>query len=75
MNNSTLFNEIINLEQQVLKLKGEKAELLEALQEMLIGDKEAIEEAELLGIPFPEPMLASYKKIVAVIAKNVGEQA
>lgn len=57
------------------KLIAAAPEILEALQEMVNGDKEAIEEAELLGIPFPEPMLESYKKAVAAIAKALGSQA
>ena len=48
-------------------------ELLEALQEMVAGDAEAIEEAQALGVPFPEEMLATFKKARAAIARATGE--
>lgn len=50
-------------------------DLLEALQEMVAGDAEAIEEAQALGVPFPEEMLATFKKARAAIAKATGEPA
>lgn len=50
-------------------------ELLEALQEMVAGDAEAIEEAQALGAPFPEEMLATFKKARAAIARATGETA
>ena len=59
------------------ELKAEralKAELLEALREMVAGDAEAIEDAERIGIPFPDEMLATYNKACAAIAKATGEQ-
>lgn len=48
-------------------------ELLEALQEMVDGDAEAIDEAKALGVPFPEEMLKAYRKAIAAIAKATGE--
>lgn len=59
------------------ELKAEralKAELLEALQEMVAGDAEAIEDAKRLGVPFPDEMLAAYHKARAAIARTTGEQ-
>ena len=50
-------------------------ELLEALQEMVAGDAEAIEEAQALGVPFPEEMLSTFKKARAAIARATGEPA
>jgi len=49
-------------------------DLLEALQEMVAGDAEAIEDAKRLGVPFPDEMLAAYHKARAAIAKATGEQ-
>ena len=49
-------------------------ELLEALREMVAGDAEAIEEAEALGVPFPDDMLNTYRRAVAAIAKATGGQ-
>ena len=49
-------------------------DLLEALREMVAGDAEAIEDAERIGIPFPDEMLATYNKACAAIAKATGEQ-
>ncbi len=48
-------------------------DLLEALKEMVAGDAEAIEEAQALGVPFPEEMLATFKKARAAIARATGE--
>jgi hypothetical protein len=47
-------------------------ELLAALQEMVAGDADAIEEAKTLGVPFPEELLTTYKKARAAIAKATG---
>ncbi len=47
-------------------------ELLEALQEMVAGDAEAIEDAKRLGVPFPDEMLAAYHKARAAIARATG---
>lgn len=49
-------------------------DLLEALREMVAGDTEAIEDAERIGIPFPDEMLATYNKACAAIAKATGER-
>ena len=49
-------------------------DLLEALQEMVAGDAEAIEDAKRLGVPFPDEMLAAYHKARAAIARATGEQ-
>jgi hypothetical protein len=49
-------------------------DLLEALREMVAGDAEAIEDAERIGIPFPDEMLATYNKACAAIAKATGER-
>jgi hypothetical protein len=50
-------------------------DLLAALIEMVAGDKEAIDDAQLLGIPFPDEMLATYGKACAAIAKATGGAA
>ena len=47
-------------------------ELLEALQEMVAGDAEAIAEADALGVPFPDEMLTAYRRAVAAIYKATG---
>ena len=47
-------------------------ELLEALQEMVAGDAEAIAEADALGVPFPDEMLTAYRRAVAAISKATG---
>ena len=47
-------------------------ELLEALQEMVAGDAEAIAEADALGVPFPGEMLTAYRRAVAAISKATG---
>jgi hypothetical protein len=52
---------------------AERDELLEALQEMVAGDAEAIEDAKRLGVPFPDEMLAAYHKARAAIARATGE--
>lgn len=49
-------------------------DLLEALQEMVAGDAEAIEDAKRLGVPFPDEMLAAYHKARAAIARATGER-
>lgn len=49
-------------------------DLLEALQEVVAGDAEEIEDAKRLGVPFPDEMLAAYHKARAAIAKATGEQ-
>lgn len=49
-------------------------DLLEALQEMVAGDAEAIEDAKRLGVPFPDEMLAAYHKARAAIARATGDQ-
>ena len=49
-------------------------DLLEALREMVAGDAEAIEDAERIGIQFPDEMLATYNKACAAIAKATGER-
>lgn len=49
-------------------------DLLEALREMVACDAEAIEDAERIGIPFPDEMLATYNKACAAIAKATGER-
>ena len=49
-------------------------DLLEALREMVAGDAEAIEDAERIGIPFPDETLATYNKACAAIAKATGER-
>ena len=49
-------------------------DLLEALREMVAGDAEAIEDAERIGILFPDEMLATYNKACAAIAKATGER-
>jgi hypothetical protein len=51
------------------KLISAAPELLAALIEMVKGDELAIQEAEEMGVPFPESMLASYRMAVAAIAK------
>lgn len=43
--------------------------LLDALQDMVAGDADAIAEAKVIGIPFPDEMLAAYNKACAAIAK------
>ena len=48
-------------------------DLLEALREIVAGDAEAIEDAERIGIPFPDEMLATYNKACAAIARATGE--
>ena len=52
----------------------QRDDLLDALQEMVAGDAEAIEDAKRLGVPFPDEMLAAYHKARAAIAKATGEQ-
>ena len=53
---------------------AERDDLLEALQEMVAGDAEAIEDAKRLGVPFPDEMLAAHHKARAAIARATGEQ-
>lgn len=43
--------------------------LLDALQDMVDGDADAISEAEVIGIPFPDEMLAAYNKACAAISR------
>ena len=50
-------------------------DLLAALIEIVAGDKEAIEEAQLLGFPFSDEILATYGKACAAIAKATGSAA
>ena len=49
-------------------------DLLEALQEMVAGDAQEIEDAKRIGVPFPDEMLAAYHKARAAIARATGEQ-
>lgn len=51
------------------KLIAAAPELLAALQEMIDGDAQAIEEAKLMGVPFPAEMLSTYEKARAALAK------
>lgn len=51
------------------KLAAQRDELLAVLKDWVAGDAEAIAEAEVLGVPFPEEMLTDYRRAVAVIAK------
>ena len=64
----------INWENKKAKWKLEAAapNMIEALKEIVEGYKQAIEEAELLGIPFPADMLTAYNKARAAIAKATG---
>ena len=55
------------------RLVAAAPDLLEALQEMVAGDAEAIEDAKRLGVPFPDEMLAAYHKARAAIARATGE--
>ena len=57
-----------------MRLIAAAPDLLEALQEMVAGDAEAIEDAKRLGVPFPDEMLAAYHKARAAIARATGEQ-
>ena len=57
-----------------MRLMAAAPDLLEALQEMVAGDAEAIEDAKRLGVPFPDEMLAAYHKARAAIARATGEQ-
>ena len=57
---------------EIVALKEQRDELLEALREMVAGDAEAIAEADALGVPFPDEMLTSYRRAVAAIAKAGG---
>ena len=49
-------------------------DLLEALMAMVEGDSEAIEDANMMGIPFPDEMLKQFKAARAAIAKATGVQ-
>ena len=57
---------------EIVALKEQRDELLGALREMVAGDAEAIAEADALGVPFPDEMLAAYRRAVAAIAKVGG---
>ena len=57
---------------EIVALKEQRDELLEALREMVAGDAEAIKEADALGVPFPDEMLTAYRRAVAAIAKAGG---
>ena len=57
---------------EIVALKEQRDELLEALREMVAGDAEAIAEADALGVPFPDEILTSYRRAVAAIAKAGG---
>ena len=57
------------------RLIASAPDLLEALQEMVAGDAEAIEDAKRLGVPFPDEMLAAYHKARAAIARATGESS
>ena len=57
---------------EIVALKEQRDELLEALREMVAGDAEAIKEADALGVPFPDEMLTSYRRAVAAITKAGG---
>ena len=57
---------------EIVALKEQRDELLEALREMVAGDAEAIAEAGALGVPFPDEMLTAYRRAVAAIAKVGG---
>ena len=63
------------LEQQEAnaRLIAAAPDLLEALQEMVAGDAEAIEEAQALGVPFSENTLAAFRQAHAAIARATGE--
>lgn len=57
-----------------IRLIAAAPDLLKALQEMVAGDAEAIEDAKRLGVPFPDEMLAAYHEARAAIARATGEQ-
>ena len=57
---------------EIVALKEQRDALLGALREMVAGDAEAIAEADALGVPFPDEMLAAYRRAVAAIAKAGG---
>ena len=61
-------------EDECARLIAAAPDLLEALREMVACDAEAIEDAERIGIPFPDEMLATYNKACAAIAKATGER-
>ena len=60
---------------EIVALKEQRDALLEALREMVAGDAEAIKEADVLGVPFPDEMLTAYRRAVAAISKATGEKS